>query len=89
MGEEGVVDSLIELASRIESAASGDNGEACWRHTQVRPPGLPTSCHHLPGHEYRGLGDLGFCYPIGSGEGFIWDEGYIHPWPEEAECPPG
>ena len=99
MGEEGAplvlaqlaagqIESLVELAFRIESAASGDNGEACWRHTELRPPRLRTSCHHLPGQEFRGLGDAGWCYPIGSGEGFVWDAGYVHPWPTDAVCPP-
>lgn len=78
----------IVLKDRIGSAASGDNGEACWRRTDSRGGGvLRTSCHHLPGQEFRGLGELGFCYPEGSGGPDVFAPGYTFPWATAAACP--
>ena len=77
-----------EFVDRIRSAASGDNGEACWRRTRGRGGGvLRTSCQHLPGQEFRAsLGDLGFCYPEGSG-GDPFAPGYTFPVATAAACP--
>lgn len=98
-GEEGTSQALSQvqqdansflagkaLVEKVACSAEGDCGEACWRRTRARGGELRTSCRHLPDQEFRGLGDLGFCYLKDSG-GDIFAPGYIHPIATEAICP--